>query len=58
MSNDEDTYVQAFKYPLAKVVLEALHTQDVRSYNGDAGDIGKLALKTAEKIRELLHKKA
>lgn len=58
MSNEEDTYAQATKDSLAKIVLQALHTQDARTYSGNAEDMGKLALETTEKILEFLRKKA
>lgn len=37
---------------LANIILAALHKQDGRTFNGNAGNIGKLALDTAAQIRD------
>lgn len=49
--NDDVLYQQAKDDPVASIILDALHTQDARTYNGDAGDKGKLALSTAEAVQ-------
>lgn len=37
---------------MTAIILDALHQQDAATYNGNAGDIGGLALKTARELRE------
>ena len=53
MSGDAD-YELAKADPIAALVLAALHEQDARTYNGNASDIGSLAVLTAARIRVLL----
>ena len=50
-SLEDAHYKRARRDPIARLVLEALHKQDAATYNGNAGDIGALALQTAAKIR-------
>lgn len=49
-----DTYQLAQDDPVARVVLAALHEQDARTYNGNSGDSGRLALDTADRIRQIM----
>lgn len=53
MSLDDDNarYAAAKADPVAAVVLDALHEQDARTYNGMSGDIAELSMEVAEKIR-------
>jgi hypothetical protein len=45
-------YEQAKADPWASLVLEALHEQDARTYNGQSGNPGALALAVAERLRD------
>jgi hypothetical protein len=50
----EDRYLRARADPVAVVILRALHRQDMRSLDGDRGDMGGLALITAAKVRAVV----
>jgi hypothetical protein len=54
--DDNAAYDAAKNDPVAARVLDALHEQDARTYNGQSGDIGKLALTAAADLRELVGK--
>lgn len=48
----DELYAQAQSDPWAAVILEALHEQDARTYHGQAGNPGELALAAADRLRE------
>lgn len=52
--DDNAAYEAAENDPIAARVLESLHEQDARTYNGNGGDVGRLALDTATDLRELV----
>jgi len=54
MNDDVDAYEAAKTDPFVAAVLEALHEQDARTYHGNAGDAGELALTTVSRIRPLV----
>lgn len=52
----EDDYDRAKANPVAALILDALHEQDARTYHGQSGEIGALALATADKIDTFVRK--
>lgn len=54
MSDDSEVYDTAKEDPIACVILDALHKQDARTYNGNGVNIGQLALDTAVAVITVL----
>lgn len=51
---DDEVYETAKQHPVASIILDALHTQDARTYNGNAGSPLTLALDTAEAVEKVI----
>lgn len=57
MSTDTDaTYTAAKADQVAALILDALHAQDAATYNGNAGDVGALALSTAKQVETIIRR--
>lgn len=54
MIKEEDSAARARRDPVARVILRALHKQDMRTLKGQRGDIAGLAVVTSAQVRALL----
>lgn len=54
MSTSDENYRLAKEDPIANLVLDYLRKQDVRTYHGNSGDMGGLALNCVSDIRMAL----